>query len=328
MKHREQLRPLSFDEQRALEDLQKLHRDIQRARGDREQAEAEFDSFVRSFRAPQPQPVPPAPPREPRPVAAPPLVAREAIPQPPSPAPSERPAPSAEYRVPVTEHRAPSPQERAPGAEPPPPSVEHRVPRPELRAPSSDHRVPSAESRPPIAEFPAPDVVDRAPSPEPRAPGSEARKRHIPPAVAVAIGGVAIAALVFAFSGDRSEPEVVRDVPVAGAPDAAAPQPEPAAEAAQPPAPAPESGVNLELITKRPVWVRVIVDGRRAIERELPAGERIPLRAAQSIVIRAGDAGAVSVRRGSGAEAPFGEEGFPATRTFTAERRAAPPSAR
>ena len=81
------------------------------------------------------------------------------------------------------------------------------------------------------------------------------------------------------------------------------------------------------MTTRRTVWVRVTVDGRRTIERELPGGERIPLRAEQSIVIRAGDGGAVLVRRG-GQDTRLGEDGFPITRTFAVERRADGPAAR
>lgn len=304
MKHREQLRPLSFDEQRALEDLQKLHRDIQRARGDREEAEAEFDSFVRSFRTPAAQPAPVG--REPRPAPA--VVARETRPEPAAPAapPPSPPAP------PVVAAAPPPRVEPAPQiASAPPRPVE---PRPE---PAPPLRTPSQEEAPPFVPVAVPAPADAAPAPAPAA------KRRIAPVAALAIGAVAVAALVFLFSGTASEPEVVRDVPAGAAPQSseAAPQPEPAAPVQTPVAAAPETGVNLELITRRTVWVRVTVDGRRAIERELPGGERIPLRAQESIVIRAGDAGAVSVRRNSGAEVRFGEDGFPATRTFTAERR-------
>ena len=82
------------------------------------------------------------------------------------------------------------------------------------------------------------------------------------------------------------------------------------------------------MITTRPVWVRVTLDGRRAIERELPAGQSIPLRAEQTILIRAGDGGAVTVRRSGGPDTRLGEDGFPITRTFAVQRRDDAPAVR
>jgi hypothetical protein len=137
--------------------------------------------------------------------------------------------------------------------------------------------------------------------------------------VGVAIAALLIVGVWFAVFGGR-DAEPVRDVPAGAVAPPPEPQPQPAESAQAPPA-APQTGVNLEMVTIRPVWVRVTVDGRRAIERELPAGERIPLRAEHTIVIRAGDAGAIAVRRGTGAETRLGENGIVATRTFTAERR-------
>ena len=78
-----------------------------------------------------------------------------------------------------------------------------------------------------------------------------------------------------------------------------------------------------ELVTLRRVWVRVLVDGERAIERELEADARIPLRAKQLIVIRAGDAGAVRVSLAGEDQGVLGPDGVVATRTFVV--KAAPP---
>jgi hypothetical protein len=78
----------------------------------------------------------------------------------------------------------------------------------------------------------------------------------------------------------------------------------------------PEGAIQGELTTVRVSWVRVIVDGEKTIERELPAGAKIPLVARQSIVVRAGDAGAVRVTIDGKDQGSFGPDGAVATRTF------------
>ena len=68
--------------------------------------------------------------------------------------------------------------------------------------------------------------------------------------------------------------------------------------------------------------MRVTVDGKRAFEREVGAGEQIPLRGDRSIVVRAGDAGAVAVIWNGRDAGTVGRDGVVATREFT---RDAPP---
>jgi hypothetical protein len=92
----------------------------------------------------------------------------------------------------------------------------------------------------------------------------------------------------------------------------ASPAPEPPAAAAAEP-----SSEGSELATIRRVWVRVLVDGERVIERELPADTRVPLTALESIVIRTGDAGAVRLSIGGQDQGFLGREGEVVTRTFT-----------
>jgi len=58
------------------------------------------------------------------------------------------------------------------------------------------------------------------------------------------------------------------------------------------------------------------VDGRIALEREVPAGERMPFGADRSIVVRAGDAGAVTVRLGLDDQGLLGRDGQVITRAF------------
>src|SRR4029078_12575290 len=95
------------------------------------------------------------------------------------------------------------------------------------------------------------------------------------------------------------------------------PQPtaQPPAPVAAPPASprAVPSGVNVELTTRRRCWWRVTRDGQRWCEREAPADQRIPLHAVRSIVIRAGDAGAVAVTQNGRDASPRGHDGLLAT---------------
>jgi hypothetical protein len=72
-----------------------------------------------------------------------------------------------------------------------------------------------------------------------------------------------------------------------------------------------------ELTTTKPVWVRVTADGQRVVERELPANARIPLTATKTIVIRAGNAGAVRVTLAGQDQGLLGPEGTVVTRTFS-----------
>lgn len=78
-----------------------------------------------------------------------------------------------------------------------------------------------------------------------------------------------------------------------------------------------------EITTLRPVWVRVIADGERVVERELPADARIPFTAEKTIVIRTGDAGAVRLTIRGEDQGVLGRDGEVVTRSFTVP--AAPP---
>jgi hypothetical protein len=77
--------------------------------------------------------------------------------------------------------------------------------------------------------------------------------------------------------------------------------------------------LRLELSSVRPVWIRVTVDGRRSIEREVPAGFRATIDADRAVAIRAGDAGALSVGVNGAAAVPLGRTGQVATRIFSAQ---------
>jgi hypothetical protein len=106
------------------------------------------------------------------------------------------------------------------------------------------------------------------------------------------------------------------------------PQARPAPPAAEPPpAPSPAAvpaearSPGSELVTIRRVWIRVLVDGERVLERELPADARVPLRAEQTIVIRTGDAGAVRLSLDGEDQGFLGREGEVVTRTFIVPAR-------
>jgi hypothetical protein len=103
------------------------------------------------------------------------------------------------------------------------------------------------------------------------------------------------------------------------APSTGAAPPATPSETPGPPAPArvTASPFESELATSRTVWVRVLADGERVIERELPANARVPVKAKKTIVIRAGDAGAVRLSIGGRDQGVLGPDGEVATRTFS-----------
>jgi hypothetical protein len=274
--HHEQHARLAFNEQRALDDLQRLHREIQRARSDRDRAESEFDHFVRGFRSGAPAPAPPVRGREP------------------------------DVRATV---RSTPEDATATGA----------------GATAATNDSPEIVPVAPEAGVP-PEALSR-PSTE-RAQGSGVRRFIVPLAVAAAVlGAFAVwPRKATAPAEENPAPNVVSTPtaapPAAPAPAATAPGTNaPATNRPASPAAAPVAGVRVELVTHKPVWVRVFVDGRRVIEREIPAGQRLPLRGDRTIVVRAGDAGALSVVVNGKDQGILGRNGAVATRAFAAEPR-------
>jgi hypothetical protein len=261
-----------FDEQAALEELQRLRDAIEESRRRRSQSSDAFEAFVRSFRTPTASP------------AAPTIDTVEHQPrkdlQPPS-LPVEQPTP-VEQRAPVEERG----------------SIEEPKP-----------------------------VEDHAPTPA--VPSASASKRRTGAFVPRALGGAAIllASVVLlmrpwkAVRSETSSSSSTGPAPTTASAPATttpAPAPAPAAEAAAPAARA--HALEAELNIQRRVWVRVLVDGQRTIERELPAGTRIPLQADRAIVIRAGDAGALRLTINGVDRGPLGKDAEIVTRTFTAQR--------
>lgn len=263
------------DERRALEQLERLHREIQRARRERERAGAEFEGFVQELRTPpdpagRPASTEPASRRAQRPIV---------------PAASPRPADSAPpAAAPVAPAGAVSPTQPAP-------------------TPPSSERQPSGK----ITTLP-------------RARGIR-RGFILPLAATVLIGGLA-----FVYFWQRTHAPAAPPPTESSTP--ASPAPPPASEARPAPAPPPSPVVSpsaVQLTTGRNVWLRVTVDGQRVLERELPAGQQLTYTPASSIVIRAGDAGAVRVKVGNGPDEPLGRDAFPATRRFTVRPSTAEP---
>jgi cytoskeleton protein RodZ len=79
--------------------------------------------------------------------------------------------------------------------------------------------------------------------------------------------------------------------------EARAPEPAPTVPQVTDAAPtAPTAPLTFELTVTRPCWVDASSDGKRAIYRLLQAGDRETLTAEREIVVRVGDAGAVSWR--------------------------------
>lgn len=276
-----------YDEQLALQRLEQLRRDIQTARRRREQAVAEFEAFIASFREP--------------------TVPQRAA----APAPRVEPTPI-DPQLPPLEPDAPQPIAEARDA---------------AQSPES----------PAVAALPAAAPAPALPEPLPveaSAPWPAITRRKSPMrvwkiAAAAGLGAVAVAGFVLLRSGDESSPTA----PLAGnsapaaarpgaegaasrGPESSAPSSPPGLETMAPASAPPAGGLRLELVARQPVWIRVTVDGRRRMEREVPEGFRVTLDAERAVAIRAGDAGALMVGENGRPPAPLGRDGQVLTRIF------------
>lgn len=212
------------------------------------------------------------------------------------------------------------------------PSLAH--PRPAAADRPAQPSVKPPPTRPAAATSPAPGA-DSAPKRKPSIPEVETRTRKAtdaePAAVATPprtrskaplLAALLLIALVIGGSaywnaryGTSNEPDP--SAPTTEAPPPAATPETPAAVPA-PPADAPAAApTGSEITTLRPVWVRVIADGERVVERELPAGAKIPFTAEKTVMIRTGDAGAVRVVIRGEDQGTLGRDGAVVTRTFT-----------
>jgi hypothetical protein len=141
----------------------------------------------------------------------------------------------------------------------------------------------------------------------------------------LAIGAVAIAAGVWAAltlpQRRETATEATRSAP--GTDPASAPAavlPADATPASAPAAPAtPGKAIRVTLETIRPVWLRVTADGVRALEDELPAGEKLAIEGDRAVVVRAGDAGGVRATMNGVDRGPLGRDGWPLTVSITPE---------
>jgi hypothetical protein len=303
-------RPRSaFDEKAALAELERLQRAIEESRRQRKDAVTRFDQFVASFE--RPAPLSDRVEVIPAPIAG--QVQSTGAEQAPSAS-----APPASWTRTINREPAGLPPRDAP----PQPPV---APAPASPAP------PSAE----IEAFPAEPAVDTLGA-VPRVPeafvvpdtpvsaGRHARRRRLRLVVLAAAVVVIVAAVLLmrsSRSGEEPVPAQTSADPAAASPAPPAtvePPSAPVTEAAPPAATPAAPGVHGELTTIRTAWVRVTIDGERAIERELPPDARIPLRAERSIVVRVGDAGAVRLTIDGRDLGALGAEGQVVTRTFTA----------
>jgi hypothetical protein len=183
---------------------------------------------------------------------------------------------------------------------------------------------PIASSAPEGASMPAPAVAaaamtwsSPAETERPRdahaaSPPSRLLGRLRPRQIAVVAVALAVFAIIVLLSRSPGREPASGTPPSQSAGTGSTPAPPTAAPApAESPAP-----VQIELTTIRPAWMRVIVDGERIVEREVPAGQQLRYSANREITVRAGDAGAVRLRVAGGEPAPLGRDGFPVTRTF------------
>ena len=128
----------------------------------------------------------------------------------------------------------------------------------------------------------------------------------------LAVGAVAIVAGAWAALTLPQRRDAAPEA--AGAAPATVPPPE-AAPAAAPATPAKAIRVTLETI--RPVWLRVTIDGVRALEGELPAGEKLAAEGDREVRVRAGDAGGVRATANGVDRGPLGRNGWPLTVSIT-----------
>jgi hypothetical protein len=133
--------------------------------------------------------------------------------------------------------------------------------------------------------------------------------------ILVIIAVIALGLMLIRRGRDTSPPTTVKAVRNGATPTRNPAVSPPAAVQPAPATPTP-AGVAIELRVIRPVWMRVVVDGRKDVEGTVQAGEPMHLAGDHTIVVRVGNGGDVLVSSGTRDE-PFGETGQPRTRTFS-----------
>ena len=307
------------EEQAALAELERLQRAIEESRKRRLAANDAYDSFMDSLDAPPPPRVERAVVPPPAPVVPPVPQVKAPVARPPEPfAPAWRP-PSGGSTVPPTVQpnaadplAAITPEDDA-GLDEFPNEVIAPGEIPRRRPPVEDHVEMAWGALDGPAPSAQPPSIPAALTPTPARTGGSRTGLMAIGVVALLVAGVVAWRVL-----PSASPETAESTAAAAA--ATSPQPAPPASS-PPPAEAPAPAVQpktpkAELTTLRRVWVRVLVDGERAVERELDADVRLPFDPRQQIVVRAGDAGAVRVSIDGKDQGTLGRDGFPVTRTF------------
>lgn len=275
-----------FDETAVLEELERLRGAIRLARSKREEKVAEFETFVRDTRM---------------------SARREAL-RAVGVEPDDDIELRAETAAPIqVAERAQFAPAHVPSWSPAPP--------PELEVPSPPRPVSVSRL----------DDMSEATAAFPDPVSHRTRDKYIIAAAAVLL--VVVLAIVSWIGGDSgtpassARPPQGQNTPASSQPGVRGPagparadQPSQAGAAAA--APAPSLPLQVELVALRKVWMRVTVDGDRAIEQEIEEGQRFRFGANRAIVVRAGDAGAVTISVDGQAATPLGRLGQPATRTL------------
>jgi hypothetical protein len=294
-KHEQESQP--FNERAALEELERFKNDIERYRPQRKAVGEEFDHFVQSFKGPSDQP--PA------------VTAAAARPAPPPQVEAPR-VQVPRVAPPVGVVPASAPVQAAPAAPPTAAASESIRPAGDSGTDPRGRATPRVEPKPAAAKA----VVSERMTAE-RAHGKSGR-----PSPVVILALVLLAAGVAAWFFWPHQLDDATTVPTSttAAPTQQTPAAAPAEAPAVPPATAAPSNETV-VTTLGPVWLRVIADGVKVREDEFPAGTRIPVDVRQTLVIRTGNAGAVSLTLKGKDQGPLGAEGQVVTRTFTVPQR-------
>lgn len=301
--------PAPFDEHSALAELEQLADKIQLSRRQREKAVAEFDAFVNTFRYD----------RYTQSIAATDRELRRADDR--SPVATTAATHAARASVPSTAVATPStvPLTAAPAVATPANAALSATPATVVtpiagaRASSS----PAVDVTSPWGSSAEREAIAQAPVTLPRI-----RAAHVGVGLAT-FAVLAVAVLLWRSSSGPVGPVTPTNPSVAST--SAAPAAQPQAQAAPAPKPVAPAGpprpLNIEFITTRPVWARITIDGRKTMEREFPADQRIPLGADRAILIRAGDAGAIRLVIDGKDLGPLGKDGQIFSRAFTPAAR-------
>lgn len=297
--------PGPFNERAALEELERFKDDIERYRQQRKAVGDEFDQFVKTLKA--------------RDAAAPPprqdAVRADEGPKREAPRVESRPLspPPVEPLRPEVPRVEPARTQAASAARATEGSVQHSAPSAAVARPA----VPKTREGTPAQATPAAlpptreQLGHRAPAP----------KTGSTPSTVVVIALLLLAAgIAVWFFWPKNVGESPTETAAQSAP---APVTQPAKPTAPPPQAPPAAAAPVDetvLTTTRLAWVRLIVDGKQIFERELPAGTRHPFTAGKTVVIRTGDAGAVSLTLKGKPLGPLGAEGQVVTRSFTVEQ--------